>query len=211
MIASGSAMMARREPFVTQTIIGKYEPRIGGMSANERFLSESSYEIFKRERPGNIRTVGDQGPPGPHRRFSTVIEFERGRVKPSWFTPGGKVVADPKGPGFLHTMEDAETRQKRQSRYRSKARLRVAGGAVLRYGIAPAMYIYGVHSLYSRYKTQDIWMQEAATEQYGPILGPALAAGADIVFTGGLAPLPSAAELPGAFEAKHPLQLMEIF
>lgn len=191
MIASGSTMMARREPFVTQTLIGKYEPRIGGMTANERFLSEAAYENFKRERPGYIRKVGDKGPPTSTQRFSTVLEIERSTTKPTWFTPGGKVVADPHGPGYLQTAEDFESRSKRQSAYRRKARFRVGAGAVLRYGIAPAMYIYGVHSLYSRYKTQDIWMQEEATDAYGPILGPAIAAGADIVFTGGLAPLPT--------------------
>lgn len=202
--------MTRKEPFVTQTIIGKYEPRIGGMSANERFLSESSYEIFKRERPGNIRTVGDKGPPGPNRRFSTVVQFERSTTKPKWFTPGGKVVPKATGEGFLHTAEDFESRSKRQSAYRRKARFRVAGGAVLRYAVAPAMYLYGGYSLYSRYKTEDIWLQEAATEAYGPILGPVLAAGADIVMAGGLAPLPNVpSEMPGTFEAKHPLQLID--
>jgi hypothetical protein len=204
-------MLARREPFVTQTLIGKYEPRIGGMTANERFLSEAAYENFQRERPGYIRKVGDKGPPTSTQRFSTVLEIERGRTKPQWFTPGGKVVADPKGPGYLQTEEDFESREKRQSAFKRKARTRVAAGAVLRYGIAPAMYIYGVHSLYSRYKSEDIWMQEAATEQYGPILGPALAAGADIVFTGGLAPLPDvpSSQQSGTFGSLPPIFYME--
>lgn len=210
MVASGSAMLTRKEPFVTQTLIGKYEPRIGGMSANERFLSEAAYENFKKPRPGHIRKVGDRGPPSSTERFTTVIEVERSTTKPRWFTPGGKVVAKATGEGFLQTAEDFESREKRQSAYKRKARFRIAGGAVLRYAVAPAMYLYGVHSLVSRYKTGDIWMQEAATEAYGPILGPALAAGADIVMAGGLAPLPTVtAEMPGTFEAKHPLQLIE--
>ena len=189
MIASGSEMLVRREPFVTQTITGKYTPALG-MSANEIAMSESRYRLFEKESPGYIKKVGGRGMPKKTERFTTTIELTRARVKPKWFTPGGKVVVDPKGPEFLQTAEDFESREKRQAKYRRKARFRIAGGAVLRYGIAPASYLYGIHSLYSRYKTEDIWMQESATEVYGPILGPVMAAGADIVFTGGLAPLP---------------------
>jgi hypothetical protein len=185
-------MLVRREPFVTQTITGKYTPALG-MTANEIAMSESRYRLFEKKSPGYIKKVGGRGPPKKTERFTTSIELTRARVKPKWFTPGGKVVVDPKGPEFLQTAEDFESREKRQAKYRRKARIRIAGGAVLRYGIAPASYLYGIHSLYSRYKTEDIWMQESATETYGPILGPVMAAGADIVFTGGLAPLPTMA------------------
>jgi hypothetical protein len=207
MIASGSSMMARREPFVTQTIIGKYEPRIGGMTANERFLSEAAYENFKRERPGYIRKVGDQGPPTETQRFSTVIEIERGRTKPKWFTPGGKVVADPKGPGFLQSETDFEGTEKRRAAYRRSARFRVAGGAVLRYGIAPLMYIYGIHSMYSRIKSKDLLYQEEYTDAYGPIIGTTLAVAADFALQGGLAPLPEIPnqQEPGIFGSKPPI------
>lgn len=200
-------MLARKEPFVTQTITGKYSPALG-MSANEISMSKSRYEIFSRESPGYIKKVGDQGPPSKSVRFTTSTELTRARVKPTWFTPGGKVVVDPKGPDFLQSVEDFEAREKRQSKFRRKARVRMAGGAILRYGIAPAMYLYGIHSLYSRYKTKDIYLQEPATEIYGPILGPILAGGADIVFTGGLAPLPEVSAQPGTFEVKHPFQYM---
>ena len=190
MIASGSEMLVRKEPFVTKTITGKYTPAMG-MTANEIAMSEARYELFESESRGDIKKVGDRGRPLKTERFTTTTELTRARVKPTWFTPGGKVVVDPKGPDFLQSVEDFESREKRQSKYRRKARMRIAGGAVLRYGIAPAMYIYGIHSLYSRYKTEDIWMQEEATDAYGPYLGPVLAAGADVILAGGLAPLPT--------------------
>lgn len=192
MIASGSAMVARGDPFVSQTLVGKYEPRIGGMTANERFLSEAAYENFKRDRPAHIRKVGDRGPPTKKERFSVVVEPERGYTKPKWFTPGGKVVADPRGPGFVQSERDFEARQKDQAGYRRRGRARILGGAVMRYAIAPAMYLYSAYTLLDRYESGDIWMQDEWTEILGPVLGPVTAGTIDVLTGGGihLNPLP---------------------
>lgn len=191
MVASGAAMLKRKEPFVTQTITGHYTTAIG-MSANEQYLSQSRYEIFKRESPGYVKKVGDRGAPTSQQRFTTTTEFTRARHKPAWFAPfgGAKVVVDPKGPDFLHSIEDFESREKRQAAYRRKARVRVAAGTALRVGVAPAMYLYSGYSLFSRAKADELWLQEEATDVYGPIMGPLLAAGADTITMGGLAPLP---------------------
>lgn len=209
MVASGAAMLKRKEPFVTQTITGHYTTAIG-MSANEQYLSQSRYEIFKRESPGYVKKVGDRGAPTREQRFTTSIQFTRARRKPRWFAPFGgvKVVVDPKGPDFLHSIEDAESRQKRQSAYRRKARTRIAAGTALRVGVAPAMYLYSGYSLYSRYKSDELWLQDEATDVYGPIMGPLMAAGADTITMGGLAPLPTLAGKTTDLTAKPMLWYM---
>jgi hypothetical protein len=103
---------------------------------------------------------------------------------------GYKLVVDPKGPDFLHSAEDYESRMKRTASWRRRARTRIAAGAVMRYAIAPAMYLYSGYSLYTRFKTEDLYLQEQFTDAYGPILGPIFAAGADTITLGGLSPLP---------------------
>lgn len=209
MVASGATMLKRREPFFTQTITGTYTTAIG-MSANEQYLSQSRYELFKRESPGYVKKVGDQGAPTKTQRFTTTTQYTRARFKPRWFAPfrGAKIVVDPEGPDFLHSMEDAESRQKRQAAYRRKARTRVAAGTVLRVGVAPAMYLYSGYSLYGRYKSDKLWLQEDATKAYGPVLGPVLAAGADTIMMGGLAPLPDIPQAPDRGMAKPPIWYM---
>jgi len=210
MIASGSEMVARGDPFVSMTIVGKYEPRIGGMTANERFLSEAAYENFKRDRPAHIKKVGDKGPPTKTQRFSTVIEPTRGYTKPTWFTPGGKVVAHPEGAGFVQSERDFEARQKDQSVYKKRGRARILGGAVLRYAIAPAMYLYSAYTLLDRYRSQEVWMQEEWTNLLGPVLGPVTAGAVDVLTGGGihLDPLPEG-KVPSGSMTMPPLFYME--
>lgn len=131
------------EKYKTTTIRGKYTTVIG-MSQNEIFLSESSYKRFSEgynER--YIEKVGDRGPPTRTQRFETVTEFTRAERT----LPFGRIRVHPEARGYLHTLEDFESRERRYARQRLKGRSIILGGAVTKYGVPILVYgaiAYGI-------------------------------------------------------------------
>ena len=142
LIAYGSYRVMNPEIYKTQTLVGKYESRPLGLSANEAFLSNQAYENFSRDLPRHIGREGDKGRPNKNQRFSYVTEYERADLKPKWLLPGARVVPNPQGADFIHTMEDWETREKRYARERLKGRTIIGGGALLKYGTPVLMYAW---------------------------------------------------------------------
>lgn len=158
------------EKYKTTTIRGKYTTVIG-MSENEIFLSESSYKRFSEgynER--HIEKVGDRGPPTRTQRFETVTEFTRAERTP----PFGRIRVHPEARGYLHTLEDWESREKRYARQRIKGRSIILGGAATKYGVPILVYgsiIYGIgEGVY--YHEDGLLASNRLHEAIGPLALP---------------------------------------
>lgn len=147
LITYGSYKVLNPEIYKTQTLVAKYETRRTPLTSNELFLSEKAYERFSEEQPRHVGKTGDRGKPTRTQRFSYVTQYERGRLAPRWLPPRGKIIPDPQGPDFIHTMEDFETREKRYSRERMKGRAIIGGGAMLKYGTPVLIYGWMAHDI----------------------------------------------------------------
>lgn len=134
MIAKGVYNLLNPEPLVTTVIEGRYVPQ-STITANERFLSESKFQKdvqSAKQRHVKLKVKGKAGPGKRYRSRTTFVRADRSIM--------GRVKVKPTGRDFLHSIEDFEQREIRQSKARRNARLTVMGGATLRYGV-PALIV----------------------------------------------------------------------
>ena len=140
-IAKGVYNLLNPEPRITTLIQGWYVSQ-RTITANERFLSESKFQKdvqSARQRHVELKVKGKPGKGKRYRSRTTFVRADRSIL--------GRVKVKPTGRDFLHSIEDFEQREIRQSKARRNARLTIMGGATLRYGVPTlivGMSIYDV-------------------------------------------------------------------